>query len=100
MIVKSSRDSLNLPVKRQNNLRYPLRFQLRIAAQKGLRINGLQIVIPFGSPTPMPRFLFDYEIRGLPGTIVVDPQNAFRFISQGATFQEIREVRRVTMLRE
>jgi hypothetical protein len=31
---------------------------------------------------------------------VVDPREAFRFISQGATYQEIRGVRRVTMLKE
>jgi len=32
--------------------------------------------------------------------MVVDPQEVFRFISQGATYQEIRGVRRVTMLKD
>jgi len=44
--------------------------------------------------------LFDCGIQGLSGTIVVDPREAFRFISQGATYQEIRGVRRVTMLKD
>jgi uncharacterized protein (DUF4213/DUF364 family) len=59
-----------------------------------------KFVLLIGPTTPMTPFLFDYGIHGLSGTMVVDPQEAFRFISQGATYQEIRGVRRVTMLRE
>ncbi len=59
-----------------------------------------RFVLLIGPTTPMTPFLFDYGIHGLSGTIVVDPREAFRFISQGATYQEIRGVRRVTMLKE
>jgi hypothetical protein len=59
-----------------------------------------KFVLLIGPTTPLTPFLFDYGIHGLSGTIVVDPQEALRFISQGATYQEIRGVRRVTILRE
>ncbi len=49
---------------------------------------------------PSISFLLDYGIHGLSGKMVVDPREAFRFISQGATYQEIQGVRRVTMLKE
>jgi uncharacterized protein (DUF4213/DUF364 family) len=65
-----------------------------------LRWSQGKFVLLIGPTTPMTPFLFDYGIHGLSGTIVVDPQEAFRFISQGATYQEIRGVRRVTMLKE
>ena len=65
-----------------------------------LRWSQGKFVLLIGPTTPMTPFLFDYGIHGLSGTMVVDPQEAFRFISQGATYQEIRGVRRVTMLRE
>jgi uncharacterized protein (DUF4213/DUF364 family) len=65
-----------------------------------LRWSQGKFVLLIGPTTPMTSFLFDYGIHGLSGTMVVDPQEAFRFISQGATYQEIRGVRRVTMLRE
>ena len=65
-----------------------------------LRWSQGKFVLLIGPTTPMTPFLFDYGIHGLSGTIVADPQEAFRFISQGATYQEIRGVRRVTMLKE
>ena len=39
-------------------------------------------------------------IHVLSGTIVIDKEEAFRWISQGATFREVRGVRRVTMMKE
>lgn len=65
-----------------------------------LRWSQGKFVLLIGPTTPMTPFLFDYGIHGLSGTMVVDPQEAFRFISQGATYQEIEGVRRVTMLKE
>jgi uncharacterized protein (DUF4213/DUF364 family) len=65
-----------------------------------LRWSEGKFVLLIGPTTPMTPLLFDYGIHGLSGTIVVDPREVFRFISQGATYQEIRGVRRVTMLRE
>jgi uncharacterized protein len=65
-----------------------------------LRWSQGKFVLLIGPTTPMTPFLFDYGIHGLSGTMVVDPREAFRFISQGATYQEIKGVRRVTMLRQ
>lgn len=59
-----------------------------------------KFVLLIGPTTPMTPLLFDYGIHGLSGTMVVNPREAFRFISQGATYQEIRGVRRVTMLKD
>ncbi len=53
-----------------------------------------------GPTTPVTPLLFDYGIHGLSGTMMVDPREAFRFLSQGAICQEIQGVRRVTMLKE
>jgi uncharacterized protein (DUF4213/DUF364 family) len=53
-----------------------------------------------GPTTPLTPFLFNYGIQLLSGSLVVDKKEAFRCISQGATFREIRGVRRVTMMKE
>ena len=65
-----------------------------------LRWSQGKFVLLIGPTTPMTSFLFDYGIHGLSGTMVVDPREALRFISQGATYQEIKGVRRVTMLKD
>jgi uncharacterized protein (DUF4213/DUF364 family) len=53
-----------------------------------------------GPTTPLTPFLFDYGIQVLSGTVVADKEETFRCISQGATFREIRGVRRVTIRKE
>jgi uncharacterized protein (DUF4213/DUF364 family) len=57
-------------------------------------------ILLIGPTTPLTPFLFDYGIQVLSGTMVVDKEEAFRCISQGATFREIRGVRRVTIRKE
>jgi uncharacterized protein (DUF4213/DUF364 family) len=57
-------------------------------------------VLLIGPTTPLTPFLFDYGIQVLSGTMVVDKEETFRCISQGATFREIRGVRRVTIRKE
>jgi uncharacterized protein (DUF4213/DUF364 family) len=54
-------------------------------------------ILLIGPTTPLTPFLFDHGIQVLSGTVVVDREEAFRCISQGATFREIRGVRRVTI---
>ena len=56
-------------------------------------------ILLIGPTTPLTPFLFDYGVQVLSGTLVVDTEEAFRYISQGATFREIRGVRRVTMMK-
>jgi hypothetical protein len=57
-------------------------------------------ILLMGPTTPLTPFLFHYGIQVLSGTMVVDKGEAFQYISQGATFREIRGVRRVTMMIE
>jgi uncharacterized protein (DUF4213/DUF364 family) len=65
-----------------------------------LRCSKGKFVLLIGPTTPLTPFLFDYGIDVLSGTIVVDEKEAFRCISQGGTFREVRGVRRVTMIKE
>jgi uncharacterized protein (DUF4213/DUF364 family) len=57
-------------------------------------------VLLIGPTTPLTPFLFNYGISVLSGTAVVDKEAAFRCISQGATFREVRGVRRITMAKK
>ncbi|MGB9700264.1 MAG: Rossmann-like domain-containing protein [Thermodesulfobacteriota bacterium] len=57
-------------------------------------------VLLIGPTTPMTPLLFDYGIQVLAGVQVVNQEEVFRCISQGATFREIRGVRRLTMMKK
>ncbi len=59
-----------------------------------------KFVLLIGPTAPLTPLLFDYGIHVLSGTVVIGKEEAFRCISQGATFREIRGVRRVTMMKE
>ena len=58
-----------------------------------------KFIVLIGPTTPLTPLLFDYGVQVLSGTQVVDPEETFRCISQGATFREVRGVRRVTMVK-
>lgn len=57
-------------------------------------------ILLIGPTTPLTPFLFNYGIHVLSGTVVVDKVEAFKCISQGATFREIRGVRRITLVKK
>jgi uncharacterized protein len=61
---------------------------------------GGKYILLIGPTTPLTPFLFEYGIQVLSGTVVTNKEEAFRCISQGATFREVRGVRRVTMMKE
>lgn len=65
-----------------------------------LRWSEGKFILLIGPTTPLTSFLFDYGIQVLSGTVVVKKEEAFRCISQGATFREVRGVRRVTMMKK
>lgn len=65
-----------------------------------LRWSVGKFILLIGPTTPLTSFLFDYGIQVLSGTVVVEKEEAFRCISQGATFREVRGVRRVTMIKK
>jgi len=58
-----------------------------------------KFILIIGPTTPLSPLLFEYGVHALSGTVVTDKAQAFRHISQGATFREIRGVRRVTMMK-
>ena len=57
-------------------------------------------ILLIGPTTPLTPFLFNYGIHVLSGTVVLDQVEAFKCISQGATFREVRGVSRVTMMKQ
>ena len=56
-------------------------------------------VIILGGTTPLSPVLFDYGIDAISGTRVVDPEAVLHYVSQGATFRQIKGVKRLTMKR-
>ena len=57
-------------------------------------------VILLGDTAPLSPIFFDYGVDALSGTKVVDPDLALRCVSQGATFRQIRGVKRLTMMKQ
>jgi len=54
-------------------------------------------VIVLGGTTPLSPVLFDYGVDAIAGTKVIDPEAVLRGVSQGATFRQLKGVRRLTM---
>jgi len=50
-----------------------------------------------GGTAPLSSILFHYGVDAISGTKVVDPKAVLRGVSQGATFRQLRGVRRLTM---
>jgi uncharacterized protein len=56
-------------------------------------------VVVLGPTTPLSPILFDYGVDVVSGTQVVDTPRVLRFVSEGATFRQIKGVRLLTMSR-
>jgi len=61
--------------------------------------NPKAYVVVLGGTTPLSPMLFDYGIDAVSGTRVIEPKTVLRYISQGATFRQIRGIRLLTMER-
>ncbi len=57
-------------------------------------------VVVLGGTAPLSPVLFDYGINAVSGTLVIDSELVFRYVSQGATFRQIKGIRLLTMMRE
>jgi len=57
-------------------------------------------VVVLGGSTPLSPVLFDHGIDAISGTKVIDPDLALRCVSEGATYRQIKGVRKLTMLRD
>jgi uncharacterized protein (DUF4213/DUF364 family) len=54
-------------------------------------------VMMVGDTAPLSPLLFDHGISAIAGTRVVDPEMVLRCVSQGATFRQVRGVKRLIM---
>lgn len=61
--------------------------------------NPKAYVLILGGTTPLSPLLFDYGINAVAGTQVIEPKAVLRYVSQGATFRQIRGIRLLTMER-
>ncbi len=55
-------------------------------------------VVIIGDTAPLSPVLFDHGINAISGTKVIDPQLALNCVSQGATYQQIKGIRKLTMI--
>jgi len=55
-------------------------------------------VVMLGDTAPLSTVLFDYGIDAISGTRVIDPELALRCVSQGATYRQIKGIRKLTMV--
>jgi len=61
--------------------------------------NPKAYVVILGDTAPLSPVLFDYGIDAISGTKVIDPELALHCVSQGATYRQIRGIRKLTMTR-
>jgi uncharacterized protein (DUF4213/DUF364 family) len=56
-------------------------------------------VVILGDTAPLSRLLFDYGVDAISGTRVTSPELALKYVSEGATYRQIKGIRRLTMLK-
>jgi len=61
--------------------------------------NPKAYVVMLGDTVPLSSILFTYGVDALSGTKVIDHELTLRCVSEGATFQQIKGTRRLTMMR-
>ena len=57
-------------------------------------------VVVLGATTPLSAVLFDYGVNAISGTRVADPETVLRYVSQGATFRQLKGIQLLTMKRD
>lgn len=61
--------------------------------------NSKAYVIILGDTAPLSRVLFDYNIDAISGTSVTDPELVLKYVSEGATYRQIKGIRQLTMIK-
>lgn len=56
-------------------------------------------IVVLGGTTPLSSILFDYGVDAVSGAAVVDPESVLSYVSQGATFRQLRGVKLLTLLK-
>jgi len=62
--------------------------------------NPKAYIVVLGATAPLSPVLFDYGVDAISGTKVTDPEIVLRYVSQGATFRQIKGIQLLTMNRE
>jgi uncharacterized protein (DUF4213/DUF364 family) len=56
-------------------------------------------VVVLGDTAPLSPVLFEYGVDAVCGTMVIDGELALRCVSEGATYRQIKGIRRLTMMK-
>jgi len=56
-------------------------------------------VVVLGGTAPLSPVLFNYGVDAVSGTRVIEPEAVLNYVSQGATFRQIKGIRLLTMMR-
>lgn len=56
-------------------------------------------IVLLGDTAPLSPILFDYGINAISGTRVINPELALRCVSEGATYRQIKGIRKLTMVK-
>lgn len=56
-------------------------------------------VVVLGDTAPLSGLLFDYHIDAISGTRVIDDKLILKYVSEGATYRQIKGIRRLTMVK-
>ncbi|MCS7252710.1 MAG: DUF364 domain-containing protein [Armatimonadota bacterium] len=58
---------------------------------------GAELVMVIGPTTPLSKVLFEFGVDIIAGSIVVEPETVMRYVGEGATFKQLRGVKKVVM---
>ncbi|MFC1905212.1 Rossmann-like domain-containing protein [Chloroflexota bacterium] len=62
--------------------------------------NSWAFTVILGGTTPLSPVLFDHGISAISGTKVIDSEIVLKYVSQGATFRQIKGIRLLTMRKD
>ncbi len=56
-----------------------------------------ELVMVMGPTTPLSKVLFEFGVDVIAGSLVLEPKTVLRYVSEGATFRQLRGVKKVVM---
>ena len=62
--------------------------------------NSKAYILVLGATAPLSPVLFDYGVNAISGTKVTDPDMVLQYVSQGATFRQLKGIQLLTMERD
>lgn len=58
-----------------------------------------ELVMVMGPTTPLSKVLFEFGVDIIAGSVVLEPETVLHYIGEGATFKQLRGIRKVVMRR-